>query len=400
MIPVSVDEARASVREHAPQARPTRVTLDKAFGRILLEAVIATRDQPPFDAAAMDGYALMAPMRDGESLSVLGESQAGRTFNGALKDGAAVRVFTGAPLPAATTRVIMQEEVERQGDTIRLRADATPAAKPHVRPRGSDFRAGDVLLQFGDRMTAWRLALAAASGAARLTVARQPKVAFVCTGDELVPPGKALRVDQTHESNSVALTALARQWGAAVLVARRVRDDSTALTAALRDARADILVTIGGASVGDYDLVRPALDALGMRWLFDQVNLKPGKPTAFGILGDGRRVLCLPGNPASALICAQLFLKPLIEAASGAQVAEHVRALPCATGLPANGPREAFLRAVILTGSDGMPLLLPLSDQDSAQLHGFAVTSALIRRRVGAPAAAPGVDCECCLCDI
>ena len=392
---VCVNDALALIREHASAPRPADVALAQAHERILLAPIAAMRDQPPFDAAAMDGYAVTAPLREAESLTVIGESQAGRAFAGVLTAGSAVRVFTGAPLPAGATRVIMQEDVAREGGAIRLRPGVAPTGKPHVRPRGCDFRAGDVLLQSGDRLTAWRLALAAAAGAARPVVAERPRVALVCTGDELVAPGGIARDDQVFEANAVALTGLARQWGADVEPGAHVGDDKAALTAALRDTPADILVTIGGASVGDYDLIRPALAALGVRWVFEKVDLKPGRPTAFGLLDDGRRVLCLPGNPGSALICAQLFLKPLIEAASGAQPTTPVRALPCATGLPANGPRETYLRAVVMAGADGAPVLLPLSDQDCSHLHAFTVTSALIRRRAHAAALAPGEVCDC-----
>ncbi len=395
MTPVSVDTALALVREHAPAPRPTRVGLSQAMDRILRAPVVATRDQPPFDASAMDGYALGSPLEPGQILRVTGESQAGKAFTGQLHEGTAVRVFTGAPLPAGTTRVLMQEDTLSDGDRLRLRDDARLGAKTHIRPRSSDFRTGDILLQPGDRLTGWRLSLAAATGVARVTVARRPRLALIGTGDELVPPGSVPRDDQIFESNTVALAALARSWGGTVTDSRSHRDDRPTLTTAIETARADILVTIGGASVGDYDLVRPALEALGVRWLFEKVDIKPGKPTAFGILGDGRRVLCLPGNPGSALICAQLFLKPLIEAALGAQTAAPVKALPCATGLPANGPRETYLRAILLDGAGGAPVLLPLSEQDCSQVHILAMTAALIRRRAHAPAVAPGDICDC-----
>ena len=395
MTPVSADVALTLIREHAPAPRPTRTALERAAGRVLLKPVIAIRDQPPFDASAMDGYALATSLEPGQVLTVIGESQAGKAFAGALHDGATVRVFTGAPLPADATRVLMQEDVSRDGDTIRLREGAQPGGKPHVRPRGSDFRADDIVLQSGDRLTGWRLSLAAATGAARVTVARRPRLALIATGDELVPPGARPRDDQIFESNTLALSALARTWGADVTRAGVHGDDLDTLTRTLKAAPADILVTIGGASVGDYDLIRPALEALGVRWLFEKIDIKPGKPTAFGILDDGRRVLCLPGNPGSALICAQLFLKPLVEAALGYQASAPVQALPCATGLPANGPRETFLRAVVLAGADGAPLLLPLSEQDCSQVQILAVTTALIRRRAHAPATAPGAVCDC-----
>lgn len=395
MTPVSVDSALALIREHAPAPRPTRIALGQAMGRVLLAPVGATRDQPPFDASAMDGYAVTAPLEPGRVLTVAGESQAGKAFSGDLTDDTAVRVFTGAPLPPGATRVLMQEDVVRDGDAIRLRDGAGIGGKPHIRPKGSDFRAGDIALSAGDRLSGWRLSLVAATGTARVTVARRPRVALIGTGDELVPPGAVPRDDQIFESNTVALAALAQSWGATVTQAGAHRDDRDALTHAIAAAKADILVTVGGASVGDYDLIRPALDALGVRWLFEKIDIKPGKPTAFGILADGRRVLCLPGNPGSALICAQLFLKPLIEGALGYQAPAPLKALPCATGLPANGPRETFLRAVVLAGADGSPVLLPLSEQDCGQVQVLAVTTALIRRRAHAPATPPGEVCDC-----
>ncbi len=392
---ISVDDAIFALRANAPAPQLTRVALARAFGRVLMQPVMAHRDQPPFDAAAMDGYALSAPLIKDETRTVIGESQAGHAFGAAVTATTAVRVFTGAPLPPGTACVVVQEDVIRDGDRIGLRPGAIPGPKPHIRPRGTDFLSGDVLLAPGERLDALKLGLFAATGTAQVSVSRQPRVALICMGDELVAPGQTPRPDQIFESNSPLLTALIQQWGAIVVRGGTQRDDADDLSVALDAAKADIIVTVGGASVGDYDLVRPALAAAGIDWVFEKIDVKPGKPTAFGVLPDGRRVLCLPGNPGSAMTCAQLFLKPLIAAASGDQSGDIVCALPCATALPANGPRETFLRAVILAGAGGVPTLLPLSDQDSGMVANFAITSALIRRRAEASATTPGDACDC-----
>ncbi len=392
---ISVDDAISALRANAPAPRLTRVSLSRAFGRVLMQPVIAHHDQPPFDAAAMDGYALSAPLIEGETRTVIGESQAGRAFGASVTAFEAVRVFTGAPLPPGTACVVMQEDVVRDGGVIRLRPGAQSGPKPHIRPRGTDFLSGDVLLAPGERLDALKLGLIASSGMAQVSVSRQPRVALICMGDELVAPGQTPRPDQIFESNSPLLKALIQQWGAVVVRSGTQRDNTDDLSAALAAAKADLIVTVGGASVGDYDLVRPALATAGIDWVFEKIDVKPGKPTAFGVLPDGRRVLCLPGNPGSAMTCAHLFLKPLIAAASGDQGGDLIRALPCATGLPANGPREAFLRAVILAGIDGAPVLLPLSDQDSGMVANFAITSALIRRHAHAPEVRTGDVCPC-----
>lgn len=393
----SVDDAIAAIRAAAPAPRLTRVSLARGCGRVLLEPVMACRDQPPFDAAAMDGYALSMPISEGDTRSVIGESQAGRAYAEAMAMNEAVRVFTGAPLPAGTVCVVVQEDVIRSGDAISLKSGTVPGPKTHIRPKGSDFHVGDVLLAPGERLDALKLGLVASSGMARIVVSQPPRVALICMGDELVAPGRTPRPDQIFESNSPLLSVLIQQWGGTVVRSPTRRDDRDELRAALQGATTDLIVTAGGASVGDYDFVRPALSEAGISWVFEKVDVKPGKPTAFGILPDGRRVLCLPGNPGSAMICAQLFLKPLIAAASGDQGGELVRALPCVTGLPANGPRETFLRAVVLAAADGTSMLLPLSDQDSGMVANFAVTSALIRRRANAPPVQAGGPCECVL---
>jgi len=388
---VSVDEALGFVVGRAPSPVVRSRALSRCAGRVLAEAVRAVRDQPPFVSSAMDGYAIIRPETradDTLTFTVVGESQAGAAYKGRLGAGEAVRIFTGAPVPETATAVVIQENVIREGDRIRLNSDDWKD-KSHIRPAAQDFNRGDTILTAGQRLDAWRLSLAASAGQASLRVARKPRIAILCTGNELVPPGQLVRDDQIFESNSIALITLVRAWGGKALFHGLGRDDLAALTARLKEMRADLIVTVGGASVGDYDLVKPALKTLGYVPDFERIDLRPGRPTSFGVLPDGRPVLGLPGNPASALVCAQLFLKAFIEAALGRPPALPA-SLPLEGDLAANGPREAFLRAQIVTDAAGRSALRPFSDQDSALIQIFARSGALIRRPPGAPAAKAG----------
>ncbi len=386
-IEVSVADAIRLVRTAAPSPRRKIIALHKAHGRVLADAVTARRDQPPFDASAMDGYAVSTLSAAGNTLTTIGESQAGRAFEGEVAAGQAVCIYTGAPVPAGATCVVLKEDTVRTGDTVTVQTSSS--GKPHIRLQGGDFRNGDVLLQPGTRLDAWRLSLAAVAGAAKVCVARKPRVAIVCTGDELVEVGNTPRRDQIFESNSFALKALVRDWGGKTMIVR-IGDDRKGLTQALQGVDADLIVTVGGASVGDYDLVKPVLSAMGIRWAFGKVTIKPGRPTAFGQLPDGRYVLCLPGNPAAALICAGLFLRPFVATMLGQSLPEPLLTLPLANPLPANGPRETFLRARIVCDEHGAASLVPFIDQDSSAIAAFAHTHALIRR----PAHAPAIDIQ------
>lgn len=394
---VSVDEAQSLIAGAAPRPRRESIPLARAAGRVLYSDVHASLDQPPFDASAMDGYAVTALPEAGQALRIIGESQAGRPFTGCIEHGEAVRIFTGAPLPDGANRIIIQENISAAEGTVRLRPDAISSAKPHVRARGSDFARGDILLQAGDRLTAERLAVVAAAGQARVTVARRPRIVLVITGDEIVSPGQALTPGQVYDATSIALAAMISDWGGRLQGTLHAHDDADDLTRQLTALNADLIVTLGGASVGDYDLVRTALQNLDAVWLFDKVRVRPGKPTAFACIAHGRHCLCLPGNPAAALICARLFLKTYIEAATGLKSAPPFTHLPCAVALPADGERETFLRAIALTDETGMTMLLPIGDDDSSSVRAFGLTSALIRRRASAPALAAGEPCECLL---
>lgn len=394
---ISVDEAVTFMREVAPAPQPRKVALSKALGRVLTEPVVATRDQPPFDASAMDGYAicksLTDPVAQAAPLELIGESAAGKRFAGRVEWGQCVRIYTGAPLPEGAKAVVIQENVRVTEMGVFIEPDGWNDPKTHIRPKGQDFKAGHELLEAGVRLDPWRLSLAAAAGQKSLKVARRPRIAILSTGDELVAPGEEPREDQIFESGSFALMAMCRQWGAKASFIGVESDDLDGIHDALKDCDADLIVTIGGASVGDYDLVKPALERLGLVIDFGSINIRPGKPTWTGVLEDGRRVLGLPGNPASGMVCAQLFLKPWIEAALGQPSRKTHLALPAAGDISANGPRETWLRGRIVTDAEGRPALRPFADQDSSLIAVFAQSDVLIRRLPNALAAKAGDLC-------
>lgn len=381
-----IDEARARMLEGVSALPTETIAIDLASGRALAKAVVAPRDQPPFESSVMDGWAVrFSDAQAAVDLDIVGESAAGRGYDGAVGPGQAARIFTGAALPTGADTVVIQENAQRIGDQVRL----GPLAKGggHIRPRGADFRRGDVLLASGQRLDAWRLSLAAAAGFGELHVARQPRVAVLCTGEELVRPPRAPGPFQIYESASAALCALIGAWGGTALRLEPARDDEASVIAALKGIEADLIVTVGGASVGDFDIVKPALTQLGLELSVASVNVRPGKPTWFGVLGDGRKVLGLPGNPSSAMVCAELFLRPLVMALQGADPAPPVLIARLAEALPANGPREHLMRASLQSAVDGSLFVRPFDDQDSGLVGVFARADALLRRLSHAPAA-------------
>lgn len=379
-----VEVARTRMLAGAGILRPSSIPLTVADGAVLARDIVAQRDQPPFDASAMDGWAVRrADAVEGAVLSIVGESAAGRGHEPPLEPGQAVRIFTGAPVPAGADLVVIQEETQRDGETVRL---THPTGKGnHIRPAGGDFRAGQILLPAGTRLDPWRLSLVAAAGYAMVPVADRPRVAILATGEELVPPGGSPGPFQIYESGSAGLAPMITRWGAIPLRLTPTGDDEAAIRYAVKAADADLIVTVGGASVGDYDLVKPALAKLGLKLAVETVNVRPGKPTWFGTLADGRRVLGLPGNPASAFVCAELFLKPLVLALQGAVAGPAMEAAVLAEPLPANGPREHWMRAVRTPGG-----VRALPDQDSSLVTVFAAADALLRRMANAPAVAAG----------
>lgn len=382
----SVDAARAAMLAETPRLAAEPVALADAIGRVLAEPVAARRDQPPFHASAMDGWAVRAADAPG-LLRIVGESAAGHGFDGVLRSGETVRIFTGAAVPEGADAIVIQEDARRDGETVEVPA---VAAGTFVRPRGGDFRQSQPLLEAGVRIDPWRLALAASSGRAEVSVVRRPRVVVVSTGEEVVTPPGEPGPWQIYDSAGPALAAMVAGWGADVRAAAPVGDTLEALVESLSAEGADLFVTIGGASVGDHDLVRAAAARLGGRLVVEGVNVRPGRPTFFGVLASGARILGLPGNPASAMVCAQLFLRPVLAAFEGV-TAEPALALARVTApLPANGPREHWMRARLAAGPDGGWAVEAYPDQDSSLVTVFARADALLRRPAGAPAVAPG----------
>lgn len=391
---MAVDEALARILTGAEPLEAESVPLAAAPGRVLAQDLAAKLTQPPFDSAAMDGYALRAadcaslPAR----LRVIGQSAAGHGFSGRVGEGEAVRIFTGAPIPSGADSIAMQENARRDGDMVEI---IEPVRRSqHIRPLGGDFREGEVLLKAGACLTGRGVMLAAAMNYAVLPVIRKPLVALLATGDELAPPGGEPRPDQIISSVPAGLAALVAAAGGEPrflgIAADRLEDIEQHITQA-RDS--DILVTVGGASVGDHDLVRAALAAQGMRLDFYKIAMRPGKPLLFGWLG-AKRVLGLPGNPVSAFICARIFLCPLIRRLAGRPpVAEKPQYAIAATSFEANGERAHYMRGEMFE-ADGVSKVRPLASQDSSLMSLLAKANCLILRRPHAPAAAPGDSVE------
>ncbi len=361
-------------------ALPTEtIPLRHAAGRYMVSAATALRDQPPFPASAMDGYAVLGDPAPGATFRVVGEAGAGNAFAGAVTAGETLRIFTGAPVPDGMTRVIIQEDVDRTGDIITIRPNADHGT--NIRPLGQDFRAGAALPP--RRLHAHDLALLAAMNVPHVTVTRRPVVAIIPTGDELVMPGEAPRPDQIIASNSFAIAALAEAAGAEVRMLPIARDTVAALGTVLELAQgADVIVTIGGASVGDHDLVAKVAGSMGFAPSFWKIAMRPGKPLMAGRFGDGL-MLGLPGNPVSAIVCAHLFLLPLLRALQGGGAAPPaVRRALLGVDVDANGPRAHYMRAR-LTAGDGLPRITPFDRQDSSLLTILTEADALLIRPIG-----------------
>jgi molybdopterin molybdotransferase len=387
---LSVEDAQAKMLTPLRPLGWESISLVDAVGRTLANDVQASRPQPPFDASAMDGWALAAGSTPG-TLEIVGESAAGHGFAGTVGPGQAVRIFTGAAVPKGADAVVIQEDALPKAQTV-----AVPAARAgdNIRPMGLDFRKGDSLLRRGMRLDPWRLALAASAGRATLSVSRRPKVAILPTGEEIVPPGTEPGPFQIFNSVASVLVALVRAWGGEPLALDVVGDSIEEIAAAARTP-CDVLVTLGGASVGDHDLVKPALERhLGLTISVNGVNLRPGKPTWFGRLDDGAWVLGLPGNPASALVCAELFLRPLLMRLQGADPEVRLVAARTLAPLAANGAREHWMRARLAFSADAGVDADPFPDQDSSLVTAFAEADALLRRPPAAAAVPRGAPVE------
>ena len=388
---LTLDEAQARLLAAIEPLPTERVSLREALGRYAAADIAAGRTQPPFAASAMDGYAIRFADLPGP-WRLIGESSAGARFAGSVDARTAVRIFTGAPMPEGADTVIVQEDVARDGEAVRLTGDGPPKPGAHIRRAGLDFARGDVLVKAGTRFAAAHLGLVAAGGHGDVIVHRRPRVALLSTGNELVAAGTAPGRDQIVNSNGPMLGALFAAAGAELVDLGIVADDADAIAAAIREARsADLLVTVGGASVGDHDLVLPVLKREGAAIDFWKVAIKPGKPMLSGALGD-TRVIGLPGNPVSAFVCAQLFVLPLLRRMAGSpSPLPALRSARTATALPANGPRRDHLRAAMNWDGDGWEVTAALR-QDSSMLRVLAESDALIVRREGAPAVEAGAS--------
>jgi molybdopterin molybdotransferase len=393
---LSVADALTRVLDGVAPLPAESVALADAHRRVLVTDLAALRAQPPADVSAMDGYAVRADdvTRAPAKLRMIGEVAAGRPFDGTIGPGEAARIFTGGVLPAGADTVVVQERTERDGACITVTASTTRGR--NVRARGLDFTQGQVLLPAGRRLSDRDLALAAAMNHATVPVRRLPRVALLATGDELVAPGTTPGPGQIVYSNGFALAALARAHGAQVtdlgIVPDRIDSTIAAIDRAARDA-ADILVTTGGASVGDYDLVQPSLAARGMALSFWKVAVRPGRPMMHGALGP-MRVLGLPGNPASAYVCGFLFLVPLIRRMLGLAPAEAAtETAVLGRDLPGNDERADYLRATLARGPDSGLVATPFDVQDSSMVAYLAQADCLVIRAPHAPAASAGSPC-------
>jgi molybdopterin molybdotransferase len=393
---LSVSDALARVLDGAEPLPAENAALTDAHGRVLAADVVALRTQPPEDLSAMDGYAVQAANVENVpvTLRLVGEVAAGRPFAGKVGDGEAARIFTGGVIPPGADTIVIQENTKRDGDTVIVSA-ASPRGK-HIRRAGLDFKEGAVLLAKGRRLTDRDLMLAAAMNHPKVAVHRRPKVAVLGTGDELVPPGTTPGPGEIVYSNGYALMALARAEGAEVIDLGIVPDQIEATVSAIRRARqsgADVLVTSGGASVGDYDLVQKGLAAEGLELSFWRVALRPGRPMMHGRLG-AMQVLGLPGNPVSAFVCAMLFLVPLIRLLAGRpDVRSETESATLATDLPENDERADYLRATLAPGPAGTLIATPVPVQDSSMMAALAKADCLVIREPFAPAVKAGDQC-------
>jgi molybdopterin molybdotransferase len=380
---------------NAPTAIET-APLAEASGRTLARDLAALRTQPPFPASAMDGYAVRAAdLAPGRPLRVIGEAAAGHPHGGAVGAGEAVRIFTGAPVPAGADTILIQENAERRGAEILPLQTETPGR--FVRPAGLDFRTGDMLLKAGQVIGPRHLQLAASMGHATLPVRVRPRVAVLSTGDELVPPGAEPGPGQIVSSNAMALTALCRRAGADAVDLGIVPDDADATAAAVARAAegADLILTSGGASVGDHDFVQGALAAAGFTIGFWKVAVRPGKPLMLGQRG-ALLAIGLPGNPVSSMVCGLIFVLPVIRKLLGQPDPDMIAREPAILGrdLPANDLREEYMRARLSRDEGGRLVATPFASQDSSIQRLLAEAEALLIRAAHAPAAQAGDACE------
>ncbi|SDA38934.1 gephyrin-like molybdotransferase Glp [Mesorhizobium qingshengii] len=393
---VPVAEALERLLDGAVPLASESVALFEAVDRVLAEPVVALRTQPPFNASAMDGYAARAadvasvPAR----LSVIGMAPAGRGFDGTVGKAQAVRIFTGAPLPDGADTIVIQENVRDIGGGDIEVIEPTAEGR-NIRRIGLDFSKGDILLEKGRLLDPAALSLAASANHPRVSVVRRPLVAIIATGDELLPPGSELGPDQIISSNAYGVAAAAQSVGARALDLGIAADRKEAIAALVKKAvaaGADVIVTLGGASVGDHDLIHDVLTGEGMQLGFWKIAMRPGKPLMFGRLGE-IRCIGLPGNPVASLVCSQLFLKPLLARLGGRNHRQDIRTARLGAAMPANDLRQDYVRAMVQEDADVL-VATPFSIQDSSMLKKLADANGLIVRPPFTPAAAAGEACS------
>jgi molybdopterin molybdotransferase len=389
-----VEEALARLLTAAlPIAETEAVSLHEANGRVLAADLAARLTQPPFDASAMDGYALRAAdaAEVGSVLTVIGESAAGHGCSGQVGAGETVRIFTGAPVPDGADSILLQEDAEKLDDD-RIRTTFPVTLGRHIRPRGQDFAEGDTGLAAGTRLDFSHLTLAAAMNHATLPVFRRPRIAILATGDELVSPGDAPSPSQIIGSNTFGIAALARDNGAEVIDLGIVPDDRGLLLQAVESVRrsgVDVLVTLGGASVGDHDLVQSTLVSAGMELDFWRIAMRPGKPLMVGRLGE-MQVMGLPGNPISSLVCGLLFLEPLLCQLGHQRPRRRMAMARSSKALPPNDKRQDYVRARLVADGGEIPTVESFGKQDSSMMRIFSQSDCLIVRPPNAPAVEAG----------
>lgn len=393
---LSVEDALSLVLDGAGRLGDEIVSVYDALGRTLAEPVIAKRTQPPFASSAMDGYAVIAADATvGAQLEVIGEAAAGHLFDGRLKPGEAVRIFTGGAVPDGADSVLIQENCVRSGTRIHVREDVR--AGQHIRAAGIDFKGGDLLIPAGTALSTRALALAGATGHLRLQLARRPRVAVLATGDELVSPDAVPGPAQITASNSYMVGGVVKSVCGEVMDLGIAPDNLNDIQAAVRKARkdgADVLVTTGGASVGEHDLVQEAFKNEGMKLEFWRIAMRPGRPIMYGRIGD-MRVIGLPGNPVSAYTGAMLFVVPLLRALQGRSDVHHpLEHAVLGTDLPANDWRADYLRGKLIPRADAAAIATPFPRQDSSMMRVLAEAECLIVRAAEDPARKAGDPCR------
>lgn len=375
---ISVDQAVSILAENSFPVSHETVPLENALGRTTSKPLLAFVTLPPHDASAMDGYAVrLEDVRtSGAKLRVIGEAPAGKPFLGEVNSGETVRVFTGSQLPKGADHIVIQENTKRNLDNVEIRIGSR--APQHIRRAGIDFKRNDILVDSGKRIGPAEIALVAAANHSTIAVWKRPKIAFIASGDELIRPGSTNTDGRIVSSNPTTLSALVKQWGGTFFDAGLAQDNLLDIETCIRAAQdADIIVPIGGASVGNYDLMRQAFKDAGAEMIFEKIAVKPGKPTWFAKLGN-TPVLGLPGNPASAIVCAHLFLRVLMNITKAPT--NHARLYQA---LPENGPRETYLRGRAFL-NEGSLFVLPFPRQDSSLLLPFRDANVLIKRHPNA----------------